>query len=153
MNEPQLRNYIQLLLFLAFVIPAVMFFLTQQNTLKVIHPLNRRIPPHQVWFQLIPIFGLVWQFWVIIKISDSIRNELYPLTNNSIFPETTIHAGHRPTYNAGILYAGLFCLSYISTVSFLPLFTGFAILAGTGAWITYWVQLSRYKKQLKERAL
>ena len=150
MNEPQLRNYIQILLFLAFVIPAIIFFLAQQRTLQAIRPVNRRMPPGQVWFQLIPIVGLIWQFFVIRRISDSIRNELNTPIDDSIFAETTIPAGHRPAYNVGILYSSLYCTSVIPHS---PLLKCIIALPGMVAWITYWVQLSRYKKQIKERAL
>ena len=150
MNESHPGPYIQILLLIAFLIPTIIFFLTQQRTLQLIRPVNRRMSPGQVWLQLIPVFGLVWQFFVIRRISDSIRNELNTPTDDSIFAETSIPVGHRPTFNSGISYAALFC---ISIVSFLPLLKGIAGLAGIGVWINYWFQLSRYKKQLKERAL
>ena len=150
MNEPQLRTFIQLLLFLAFVIPAIIFFLAQQRTLQAIRPVNRRMRPGQVWLQLIPIVGLVWQFFVIRRISDSISDELNTPIDDAIFAETTIPAGHRPTYNVGILYASLYC---IFVIPFPPLLKSIVALPGTVAWIIYWVQLSRCKKQLKERAL
>jgi len=150
MNEPQYGHYIQIVLLLGFLIPMIFFFLTQQRTLELIQPLNQCMKPGQVWLQLIPGFGLIWQFFVIIKISDSIRKELNTPTGDSIFADISISTGSRPAYNSGILYAGLFC---IGTVPAVPLLTGLAALAGLVAWIIYWIQLSRYNKQLKERRL
>jgi len=149
MNDHSLGPYFQIVLLLGFLVPMIFFFLTQQQTLKLIHPLNRCMPPERVWLQLIPLFGLVWQFLVIIRISDSIRKELNTPTGDSIFAETSIPADHRPTYIAGMLYAALFCISVVPGFPFLK---GIAALAAMAAWIGYWVQLSGYKKQLEERA-
>jgi len=56
------------------IIGVVMYFLiTQQNTLKAIQQQNRLMRPGEVWLQLIPLFGIVWQFIVVTRISDSIR--------------------------------------------------------------------------------
>ena len=61
----------QILLLLGFVVVGVLFILTQQNTLKLIQPMNRMIRPGQVWLQLIPIFGLLYQFTVVTRIARS----------------------------------------------------------------------------------
>jgi hypothetical protein len=149
MNEPLLAGYFQILLLVAFVIPVVFFFLTQQRTLELIRPENRLMRPGQVWLQFIPLFGLVWQFIVVTRISDSIRKELNTPTGDSIFAEETVPSNLRPTYNTGMSYATLFCITILP----LGLFKSMAALFGLVLWITYWVQLSQYKKKLKERAL
>ena len=145
----QSEGWLQILLLLAFIVPVIFFFLTQQRTLELVRAANRRMRPVQVWLQLIPVFGLIWQFIVIKKISDSIRDELNTPTGDSIFAEDPIPQSNKPTYNAGISYAALFCISTLPLLFLKSL----AALAGLGAWINYWVQLSRYKKKLKERAL
>jgi hypothetical protein len=147
MYDPRFAGYVQLLLFLAFVIPAIFFLLTQQRTLELIRPGNRRINPRQVWLQLIPLFGVACQFYIIISISNSIRDEMNTPIDDSLFDEGSF-LKYRPTYNAGILYAGFICFSFIP----FPLLKGLFALAGMCTWIIYWVQLSRYKKQLKQRA-
>jgi hypothetical protein len=148
MDDRQQATLIQVLLFLAMVIPTIFFIFTQKRTLELIRPENRKIPTGQVWFQLIPLFGFIWQFYVIIKISDSIRDELNTPVDDSIFSEIAVQQ-HRPVFSAGILYATLFCIGFIP----LPPLNVFFGLAGLITWIFYWVHLSRYKKQLKERYL
>jgi hypothetical protein len=106
------------------------------------------MPSKQVWLQLIPFFGLIWQFYVITKVSDSIRDELNTPTDDSIFPQHFIPQNHRPTYMAGISYAILFCVTIVVPI---PILKGLASLATIGAWIYYWIQLTGYKKLLKER--
>ena len=150
MNTPQYGPYIQILLLLAFIIPAILFFLTQQRILEVIGPLNRRMQPVHVWIQLIPIIGQAWQFYVITMISYSIRNELNTPASDSVFADSSISEIRKPAFNAGILYAAMFTACIISP---RPLLTIVAFLIGISAWIYYWVQLIRYKKQLKERRL
>jgi hypothetical protein len=149
MNDFFRDGYFQILLLLAFLIPVIIFFLTQQRTLGLIRPENRLMRPGQVWLQIIPLFGLVWQFIVISKISDSIRKELNTPIGDSIFAEETVPHNLKPTYNAGISYAALFCINLLP----LGMLKAFIGLGGLVMWITYWIQLSRYKKQLKERAL
>jgi hypothetical protein len=149
MNEPLHAGYIQILLLIVFIIPVIFFVLTQQRTLELIRPENRLMRPGQVWLQFIPLFGMVWQFIVITRISDSIRKELNTPTGDSIFAEETVPHNHRPTYNAGISYCALFILSALLFGSL----KGLAALIGLGVWIFYWVQLSQYKKKLKERAM
>src|SRR5258705_1620639 len=94
-----------LIVFGIFLIPWIFFLITQQNTLKAIHPQNRTMPPGQVWLQLIPLFNLAWHFVVVTRISDSIRRQL--ASENSLSFDlgdqnfASSYAG-RPTYDIGI---------------------------------------------------
>ncbi|HEY0611564.1 MAG TPA: hypothetical protein VGD35_17960, partial [Chitinophaga sp.] len=101
----------------------------------MVRPENRRMHPMLVWLQLIPIWGILWQFYVICKIADSIRNEL----NTSDLPFA---------YVAGLTYASLLCLSWLP----LTVFYYFSA-TGLGMWIIYWVLLLRLKRQLKSNNL
>ena len=53
----------QFVLLFALLVPAILFLLTQQNTLKTVRVENRMLPSGLVWLQLIPLFGQVWQFY------------------------------------------------------------------------------------------
>jgi hypothetical protein len=138
-----------ILLFLAFVALGVYFLLTQYRTLEAIRPENRRMPSGQVWLQMIPLFGLIWQFFVISRIADSIREELNSPTGDSIFSENPVPSGERPTYAIGLAYSICFCVSVIP----IDLIKGPASLGGIVCWIIYWVKLAEYKKKLKDRAV
>lgn len=148
MSDPS-GKYLQFLLLMIFIIPSVFFLLTQQRTLELIRPAIRRMRPGLVWLQFIPIFGLIWQFIVISRISDSIRNELNTPADDSIFAEDVNFIDFRPTFNVGISYAFSFCLSLMTS----GLIKNLTSLVALILWIIYWVQLSGYKKKLKERAL
>ena len=149
MNNYQSGGLLQIFLLIPFLVTAILFLLTQSRTLELIRAANRRMSPGQVWLQLIPLYGLFYQFSVIARISDSIRNEFNTPTGDSIFADDTIPSNNRPTYSVGISYATLFCISLIP----FPLLKNLAALAGLILWVVYWVQLSGYKKKLKERAL
>ena len=149
MNYFQSAGSFQLVVLVAFLIPAILFILTQHRTLEAIRPENRRMSPGQVWLQMIPIFGLVWQFIVINKISDSIRDELNTPMGDSIFAEDTLPTNFRPTFSTGASYAALFCISIIP----IPIIKGLAAWAGLILWIVYWVQLAQYKRKLKDRGM
>ncbi len=46
------------------------YLLSLQNTLKEIQAKNRKMEPGQLWLLLIPIFGLVWHFIIVNKLSS-----------------------------------------------------------------------------------
>src|ERR1700729_4298381 len=99
-------GYLQIILLLVFVVIAVLFLLTQQNTLKAVKRENRLMNPGLVWLQLIPLFGQLWQFFVVSRIAKSIRNEIASRQDDSILGFSDITAveehGKLPTFTIGI---------------------------------------------------
>jgi hypothetical protein len=149
----------QLLLLLAILIPAILFLLTQYNTLRTIRKPNRVMAPGLVWLQLIPGVGQIWQFFVVANISASIRKEYSFTQDDSILglpnAEVVEELGKRPTFAVGITYCILFTTAIIINLSvsqesrFLPVVGGLFSLSGMTCWIIYWVQLGAYKRKLK----
>jgi hypothetical protein len=148
---------LQLGLLLAFVIPAILFVLSQQQTLQVISPENREMSPGSVWLQVIPVFGLVWQFMVVIRIAHSISKEMASKIGDSILDNSQVQIKETdasPTYIFGIAYCTLTTLGVVinySTMhssSYLRLFGSFFVLAGMVCWIIYWVRLVNTKNKL-----
>lgn len=141
---PPIIAFIELIVFAVLVIPFIFFFLSQQNTLKAIQPQNRTMSPGQVWLQLIPLFGLVWQFIVVTRIADSIQRELSSETTFSFDQQRVpYYNGTKPTYSIGIAYCVLFCCAIIP---FLGILTS---IAGLICWIIYWIQLSDQKNKIQ----
>ena len=142
---------IQLVLFLAFLIPPILFLVTQQNTLRAIQPQNRLMSPGEVWLQMIPLFGMVWQFIVVTRISGSLKREFESWKNDSILglpeAEAVQMLNRRPTYEIGIAYCILFCCSLI------PLLGSIASMAGVVCWIIYWIKLAEYKRMVEKKNL
>jgi hypothetical protein len=142
-----------------FLIVAILFLLTQQNTLKAIQRDNRLMNPGLVWLELIPVFGQCWQFLVAARIAGSIRKELEFRQEDTILGLSEDSAigleGRRPTYVIGITYCtlnviGIF-LNLFMTIgpgSRLLLVPGLINLAGVICWIIYWVRLASAKREL-----
>jgi hypothetical protein len=154
---------LQLLLLLAFLIPAIFFLLTQHNALKAIQPANRLMNPGLVWLQLIPLFGQLWQFLVVTLIANSIKKEFDSRQDDSILGFSDAAAveqlGKRPTLIIGIAY----CILTTSTIiinlgsvrvrdSWVYMASALCSLSGITCWIIYWVQLAGYKRVLKQGA-
>ena len=150
------------LLVLAFVIPAVLFILAQQKTLELIQPANRLMNPPMVWLQLIPLFNIIWQFFVVSRIAHSIKNEISAWDDDSVFgissSELANQFGKRPTFGIGIAYCCLFALYFIiaflrRTEIYMAYLLLIVCLACFICWIIYWIQLARYKRKLANKFL
>lgn len=124
-----------LVFFAIWLTITILFCLTLQNTLKAITPRNRRMRPGQVWLMLIPLFDLVWAFICVQNISDSIQAEYH---------ERNIPVEPRPTYNIGLAWAILRCISFIPLLGYL------SSLASFICWIIYWLKTSEYKKSIQQ---
>jgi hypothetical protein len=113
--------------FLLFLIAAVLLLLTQVYILRNVSEKNRRLPPGQVWLQLIPLFGLGWQFVVVKALSESLALEL---------------GEQKPAYGIGLAAA---ILEICAVVPFLGVI---AILPAFICWIIYWIKLAEYRRRL-----
>lgn len=140
-------NEIVIIVIFLSIVPAVFFFLTQHNTLAAIQPKNRNMSPGEVWLQFIPLFGIVWQFFVVSRIADAIQRELASEETFSFEIESSAYRvepyGPKPTHSIGMTYCTLICCGII------PFLGIFASLAGFICWIIYWVQLAEYKNKIQ----
>jgi len=125
---------VTIIFLLLFIIPVIFFLITLQNTLKTISYENRRMPPANVWLIFIPLFGIVWQFIVVSKIADSIKEECVKL--NIPIKE------NRPTFYIGLIY----CIS--SILFLIPVLKTIGSIAVLITWIIYWIKVNEYKKLL-----
>ena len=120
-------------LFLAlFLIPAIFFLLTLQNTLKAISEENRKMPPANVWLMFIPLFNIVWQFIMVDRIAQSIGAECARL--NIPVKED------KPTYGIGLAW------NICNFLTIIPFIGGLASLV---TFIIYWVKVSEFKNLIK----
>ena len=137
------------LFLLGILVVYIFFLIEQQNLLKVIQPENRLMKPGEVWLQLIPLFNFVWQFIVVIRISDSIQREYASWENDNVLGLPDAQVAHvlntRPTYEIGIAYCVLNCCQLI------PLVRTFAGIAGVVCWIIYWVRLVEFRRSIQRR--
>jgi len=154
------------LVLLTLFLPAILFLLRQQHLLKAIRPENRLMQPGLVWLQCIPVFGQLWQFFVVSRIAGSIRQEIASGQDHSdsILGFSDVAAveemDKRPTLGIGIAYCVLVIINvmlvlivqYIRAFAYLSRPQGLVALGMTTCWIIYWVQAGSWKRKLKEAA-
>jgi len=135
-----------------YYVPKIFFLITQQNLLKAIKPENRMLEPGLVWLQLVPVFALGWQFYVVTKISESLKREFYSWsTEDTILgyadPDSVMLSTEQPAYGIGIAYCILICCTII------PYFGCLALVGALVCWIIYWVKLAEYKTKVTRHNL
>ncbi|HLA52683.1 MAG TPA: hypothetical protein VK618_05245 [Flavitalea sp.] len=139
--------YLSLTILLLFLGIVTAFFFYQYHLLNRIKVENRMMRPGYVWLQLIPLFGLYWQFRVVTAISKSIYGELESRLDKGslIFNENDSLIPKKPAYTEGIIYCILVCASLIPIQS-VKIVTS---VIGIGAWIRYIIVLRRFERRLK----
>ena len=111
----------------------ILYLVTLFTTLQAVAPANRRMEPGLVFLMLIPLFNLVWHFFVVIKMRDSLQAE---------FAARSL-ASSSFGYGVGLAM----CILWVCGI--IPLLGLLCLLAAIILWIVYWVQIAGYKRQLK----
>ena len=116
----------------------IFFILTLQKALNRCSPENRAMQPGMLWLLLIPLFNIVWIFFVVLNMAKSLGAE---------FLKRGIVSEPEPGKTLGLAYAitaaGSIVISWIPCVGSLA---GVAIIV---LWIMYWVKIVGYSKQLE----
>jgi hypothetical protein len=97
------------------------------------------MPPEQVWLSLIPLFGIVWQYFIVNRLADSLALEF---SKRNIWTEEK-----RPGFNIGIVYCILLSASIIPYLGFL------SALGGLVSWVIYWTKINEYRNRLIENPI
>jgi hypothetical protein len=119
--------------FAIVLLPTIFFLITLQRALTKCSPANRTMTPGLVWLQMIPFFGLIWQFFVVIAIANSLQNE---------FAARRIPAEPKPGQSLGLAM----CITRVCTV--IPFLGVFAGIASIVLWIVYWVKIAEFSRKL-----
>ena len=117
-----------------FLIPSIFYLLTLQNALNRCAPQSRTMEPAMVWLLLIPFFNLVWNFFVVMALAQSLRNEYARRGIPNLDP--------LPGQSIGIAMSICACCVIVPFVNFL---VGLAHLV---FWIIYWVKIAEYSRRL-----
>lgn len=122
---------------LGLVALEIFFLLSMQKALNRCSPSNRTMEPGMVWLQLIPVFGMVWSFFVVLKTSESLDAEIR-------YRNIT---GQERNPGRGVGLASCILSAWVSLVGWIPyigLFLSFLPgIACVVCWIIYWVRISR----------
>jgi hypothetical protein len=123
-------------IFLAIaLLPMIFFLLTLQKALSRCEPGSRTMTPGQVWLCLVPIFNLIWPFFVVNALSDSLHREF---TRRGMAEEP------QPGRSLGMAVA---ILGVISIVPILGFVTGIAALV---CWILYWIKIAGFSAKIAQ---
>jgi hypothetical protein len=122
------------LVFVAFFLAIMVFYLlTLQKALNRCAPENRAMAPGMVWLQIIPLFGLVWQFFNVINIAKSLGAE---------FQKRGMAEDPQPGKTLGLVMCILGCCSIIPLLGFI------CAIGALICWIMYWVKIAGYSSKL-----
>jgi uncharacterized membrane protein YgcG len=105
----------------------IFFILTLSKALSRVSERNREMSPGAVWLMLIPCFGFIWEFVVIIRLASSLKKE---------FIERGIHS-EGESYGQGLGIASVILRIFCGPV-------------GVICWIIYWVKIAGFSARLAE---
>ena len=121
------------IIFAIVLIPAILFLLTLQRALERCSPECRTTSPGTVWLMLIPLFNIVWQFLLVIRIAESLENE---------FKKRNMPREPKPGQSIGL------AVCILSVCSIIPLLGFLTAIAAFVCWILYWVKISGFSNDL-----
>ena len=119
--------------FLITLLPTIFYLLTLHRALNKCSAESRTMTPALVWLQLIPVFDLLWQFYVVINVGKTLGNE---------FRKRNIPAEQNPGQSIGLAMCILELCGAIPVVG-IP-----AAIAGFIVWIIYWIKIHGYSAKL-----
>ena len=111
-------------------IPLFFYLFSLRNTINKISIENRKIQSGQVWLMLIPLFGFVWQFFIVNRMAASLKAE---------FTKRNIQIEDKPGFTIGIVYCILSCIP-----------TAITLIPALICWIIYWVKINSYNIKLQQ---
>jgi hypothetical protein len=124
---------IALVVLLVILIPAIFYILTLQKAFTRIAPQNRELSPGLVWLLLIPLFGIVWHFIVVGKLTNSFKKEF---------------AARGATGEQGYGYGIGLTMCILSCTTWIPLLGMLTSIGALVLWIIYWVQVAGHSGKL-----
>jgi hypothetical protein len=106
------------------LVPTIFYLLTLQKALNRCSPENRAMQPGMVWLMLIPLFNVVWQFFVVLNLAKSLAAE---------FQKRGIAEDPNPGQTLGLVMC-------IGNLICGPV--------GLICWIIYWVKIAGYSAKI-----
>ena len=125
------------LLALAAVIAVVVFYiLTMQKALKLAGESHQKMKPEMVWLMLIPLVNLVWHFFVVKNVSESIKS-------------WAAESGAKVD-DAGYTIGLIACIA--NCCGLIPLVNVLAGPVGLVCFIIWWVKVAGFNKLMSAQA-
>jgi hypothetical protein len=115
------------------ILIAVFYLLNLQNLLKEVNPKNRLVEPSNVWLMFIPLFNIIYPFFLYPKISDSVKKE---------YQERGIEKSGDFSRGIGV------AMPILGLCGWIPVIGSLASLANLVLFIIFWVKTAEYKNEL-----
>ena len=131
----------------------IFYLLTLQKALSRVSPENRTMQPGLVWLMLIPCFNLIWQFFIAIRVPDSLKNEFRSrgMDDGSDYSKTIGIAQCVVGILASVVGNGFQAASRNEgrdAAMMGSCFSGILSLVGLVLFIIFWVKIANYSIQL-----
>jgi hypothetical protein len=117
-----------------FLLPGVFYILTLQKALNKCAPQFRTIEPAMCWLSLVPLVNLVWNFFLVLGVANTLNNEFAHRGAPVAF--------EKPGQNIGIAMCVCAVCSVIPFLGFLAAIASFVL------WIVYWVKIAEFSRLL-----
>jgi hypothetical protein len=117
------------------IVIGIFYCLTLSKALNRCAPQNRTLSPGLVWLYLIPVFNLVWHFFIVINMARSLHAEF-------------VYRGivEEPNPGQGIGLAA--CI--LNVVAVIPYLGYLASIGGLVCWIIYWVKIAGFSSKIAQ---
>ncbi len=131
-----LLAFLCIVLLIALVV-GILFLMTLHKALARCAPHNRTMEPGMVWLNLIPLFGLVWQFITVVRVGESLKNEF----------RSRGWDRRDEDYGKGLGIISC-CLGIAGNIPYIGLLFSLGALI---TFIMYWVKIANFSGQLARR--
>ncbi|MGA9062060.1 MAG: hypothetical protein WB341_10390 [Terracidiphilus sp.] len=117
-------------------IPAIFYLLTLSRALEKCSPTSRTMQPGMVWLMLIPFFGLIWNFFIVLALSNSLGREFPARGVTQLDPE--------PGKSIGL------AMSVCMACGIIPVLGIVASLVSLVLWVVYWIKIAEFSRLLDQ---
>lgn len=115
------------------LVPMVFYCLSLQKALNRCSPECRAMNPGMVWLMFIPLFNMVWHFFVVINMAKSLGCE---------FQKRGMAEEPKPGQTIGMVMCILGCCGIIPFLGIL------CSLGALVCWIIYWLKITGYSSKI-----
>ena len=119
-----------------FLIPLVFYLISMQKAFSRVAAERREMTPGLVWLMLIPLFGVVWHFFIVNKMCNSLKKE---------FAARGVVSQDNYSWPLGLTMCILSCCAWIPYLgSVVGLATPLVL------WIIWWIKVAGYSAKLAQ---
>jgi len=134
LSMPGLPELLLIALIVALVsLPLLLYLKTLYKALSRCSIEARAMSPGLVWLMLIPLFNVIWHFFVVTKLATTLRNE---------FGKRGMMTEPAPGQSVGLAMCILLLVGWVPVVGIR------ARIGATVCWIVYWNKIASLSRKL-----